>query len=795
MVIRSTPTQPPSSHDPILSPSHPYASAPDAFIPRPSHPSHPSHQSPEATQDRAPSLASPRQGTQAPEGVSYRNEDSDSDWDASDREDASAFSTHNPPNKPPKPHIYSSPTVPATFNVAPPANDLDHGLHLETGNLSLGDQPTNSLPGPATPGRVQTNPFLRNHSGSRGGSQEASRLTPQHTNPFRHDASPDPTNLNVPVAANVPWIEAQTTGSLYAASEPATSSGPQDTYSPPPGPPPSQLYAPPSGPPPAREARTEQSGIEAPAVGVSNPRPADRETPEQLLQKQKNAFYSIKKIRWRSPRGAMAMRESPILIQNANGPCPLLALVNALVLSASPGQESSLINQLRSRETISLSLLIDAIIDDTVADPRAAAQELPDLPELYRFLVNLHTGMNVNPRFVPKEEPLIGGTVPGTFEPTSDIRLYGAFGVPLVHGWIPHVDEAAYAAFERSAPSYEDAQNLHFYEEQLERQLDEGQLQAEDEAKFMDLATIKQFLATWPTQLSTVGLSVIKSHLGASQFGILFRNDHFSTIFKEATSGEVFALVTDAGYAPHQEIVFESLVDVAGSQSHFYSGDFALVNAVDENGRAAVESRGGWTTVQRRPGNRGGARDPPNIGSRGSSARAQEPHGASAGRASAEQEDADLALAMQLQEEEEERQRNEQASRRRGEEELSQRFLAQDSRYAGPDLPPRRGAQTMSGRNEDRPAASRTDEERLPTYEQAAASRPFHPPAGHPASSTAPRRTTTTSTAGEPAYGVHSRRARPPQESSGHALNPNRPTAFATTHEAVADRREGCRMM
>ncbi|KAG9704775.1 hypothetical protein KCU59_g22740, partial [Aureobasidium melanogenum] len=141
-----------------------------------------------------------------------------------------------------------------------------------------------------------------------------------------------------------------------------------------------------------------------------------------------------------------------------------------------------------------------------------------------------------------------------------------------------------------------------------------------------------------------------------------FRNDHFSTLYKHPRSGTLMNLVTDAGYSSHDEIVWESLVDVSGAAGSFFSGDFRPVG----NTSSGTQNENDWQTVPTRNhrSSRGAAAD---------SSQSQPPaeprgHGS-------EQEDADLALALQLQEEEEDQQRRAQAERRRQEDELSRQFL------------------------------------------------------------------------------------------------------------------------
>ena len=482
------------------------------------------------------------------------------------------------------------------------------------------------------------------------------------------------------------------------------------------------------------------------------------ESPATVMKKQRNQTYQIKKVRWFDDR-VRETRVSPILVQNANGPCPLLALVNALTLSTPRDSDTGLVEALRTREQVSLGLLLDAVFEELMSGRRGdSAQELPDVGELYSFLIALHTGMNVNPQFTRKDGvPQL--RQPGTFEHTKEMRLYGTFSVPLIHGWIPEPNSEAYAAFDRSAKTYEDAQNIQFYEEELEAKLSSSGLNTEEQHMFEDLVSIKQFLSTWPTQLTEYGLNVIREHLKPGQFAILFRNDHFSTVYKEPRSDSLLTVVTDAGYASHDEIVWESLVDINGMRTEHFSGDFRPVShnapAASSSGptigarnsslggqnvQSMLDVDQGWTQVQGKKGKR--VKGPESTGQQsgvihsGSASTAQAAQASSSdpGMSQSEQEDADLALALQLQEEEEDRQRREQSDRRNRQ--LSSQVLDQGTPPTPirPLIPPRRqGPQFTTNR-----PVSTNDEAPPPSYEDASKDRRFNPPRDHPASPHAP---------------------------------------------------------
>lgn len=153
----------------------------------------------------------------------------------------------------------------------------------------------------------------------------------------------------------------------------------------------------------------------------------------------------------------------------------------------------------------------------------------------------------------------------------------------------------------------------------------------EEEQLMHDINTILYFVDVEnATQLSVFGLDHLTASLAPGSFSILFRNDHFSTLYKHPHSRQLFTLITDAGYASHAEVVWESLVDVNGSNTQFFSGDFRPVG----HAPAAPPSKG--HTATRKDASH-------TVGSN------QQHHGSP----SQEQTDADYAYALALQFQEE----------------------------------------------------------------------------------------------------------------------------------------------
>lgn len=447
---------------------------------------------------------------------------------------------------------------------------------------------------------------------------------------------------------------------------------------------------------PSKGANSDEAPDERPPLPSRSTGLQRKWVPSRPPVDAKTETYQVKIIHWYDLTSDKNPRTSPILIQNRNGPCPLVALVNALTMTTPANSlETSLVEVLRSREQISLDLLLKAVFDELMSPRRTNFEDaLPDVSDLYVFLQSLHTGMNVNPRFIPTPEMVDaynrttlthldlgerGSLIPGTFENTMEMSLYATFSIPLIHGWLPAQTDAAYSAMERQAASYEDVQRLLFREEELEQTLSSDDGLTEDEQQlYQDIVTIKMFLDSSATQLTSWGIEVIGKAMRPGTFAILFRNDHFSTLYCHPQTLQLLSLVTDAGYGTHDQVVWESLVDVNGENTEYLSGDFRVV---DSSAEAGLSNRNVST-----------GRDVQHLVNE-------------AGLSQHEQEDRDLALALQLQEEEDQRHREEQ-SRRQRESILSEQYIEQQGHRPTPVNRDRRRVSQTSGIISERESSS-----------------------------------------------------------------------------------------
>jgi hypothetical protein len=196
----------------------------------------------------------------------------------------------------------------------------------------------------------------------------------------------------------------------------------------------------------------------------------------------------------------------------------------------------------------------------------------------------------------------------------------------------------------RIAQFHEDIQLLPFRKQDLEDRILRGEsLTQEEEQNMADIQAIQNFVDIEnATQLSPFGLTQLSTRLAPGSVSILFRNDHFSTLYKHPQSHQLFTLVTDAGYANHAEVVWESLVDVTGFNSEFLAGDFRAVShgpSSSAGPTSPADPRTSSAAAPDAPSNREATQGP---------------------LTSQEQSDADYAYALSLQfQEEEQRERTE----------------------------------------------------------------------------------------------------------------------------------------
>lgn len=311
----------------------------------------------------------------------------------------------------------------------------------------------------------------------------------------------------------------------------------------------------------------------------------------------------------------------------------------------------------------------------------------------------------------------------------------------------------------RTGQYYDDIQLLPFRRQELEDKATRGeQLSYKEDSDLQDIQMIQEFTdIDNATQLSPFGLTQLSTKLAPGSVSILFRNDHFSTLYKHPQSHQLYTLVTDAGYASHAEVVWESLVDVTGFNTEYYSGDFRPVGAGSSTQSAPSDATGPETSSLTTDA-------PPDANHRASS-QSTDP--------SQEQSDADYAFALSLQFEEEQRQNSRTQDERGQITPAGTRNTPNRASNTATGLRTRPGAQPNREPDTDDPNAP------PPPYEQAAGGPRYSSPSRRPYG-------------GAQGTQYPGRNARPNVPSSAHRP---RPPVSTAPDRMSRDRNKDCVMM
>ncbi|KAH6778974.1 hypothetical protein C2S52_010211 [Perilla frutescens var. hirtella] len=142
--------------------------------------------------------------------------------------------------------------------------------------------------------------------------------------------------------------------------------------------------------------------------------------PEPEAKREKEMVHKTKVIQFLG-------RTAPIILQNDNGPCPLLAICNILSLKNSLNLSPDIPEV--SQEKL-LSLVAERLIDSNTnidnKDTGYVENQLQNIADAIDLLPRLTTGIDVNLKFRRI----------GDFEFTPECAIFDLLDIPLYHGWI-----------------------------------------------------------------------------------------------------------------------------------------------------------------------------------------------------------------------------------------------------------------------------------------------------------------------------------------------------------------------
>eukprot|EP00127_Corallochytrium_limacisporum_P006414 Clim_evm4s227 gene=Clim_evmTU4s227 len=269
-----------------------------------------------------------------------------------------------------------------------------------------------------------------------------------------------------------------------------------------------------------------------------------------------------------------------ILLQNQNGPCPLIALCNALCLRGKMKLNPE--NELVTFETIA-NMMSEFIIN--AQPPPEASDDLKasfdhNKNDAISLLPQMQDGLDVNVHFDGVRK----------FEYTPQLAIFDIMNVNLYHGWVvdPNMKETAEVL---GSKTYNQViEDVIVYRESESTSAGAGKEPETPEkaAQRHRGFLIDEFLKESQSQLTWTGMADVTSEMQDGETAVFFRNNHFTTIHKH--NGVVYSLATDRGFA-HTSIVWETLSGVDGNSVHV-DGNFVEVT-VQEGQAGAPPASGG----------------------------------------------------------------------------------------------------------------------------------------------------------------------------------------------------------
>ncbi|EER14178.1 hypothetical protein, conserved [Perkinsus marinus ATCC 50983] len=267
--------------------------------------------------------------------------------------------------------------------------------------------------------------------------------------------------------------------------------------------------------------------------------------------------------------------ERSFLLQSENGPCPLLAVANVLLLR----NELQLHKDMSSISFDDLVSRIANVMFDSNQDGGDVAKGLEDAVTL---LPNLNEGLDVNVKF---------GSCDG-FEFTPELSVFDLLDITLVHGWVVSKDDLS--AYPILGPlSYNQAiEKVVAFNELQSRALQGEEEEAPvDPGTYEDGLAVSQWLEENKSQMTYDGLSQIMDRLKDNELAVVFRNNHFVTVFKPSPgeNGEthLYALATDIGFGS-SSIVWER-IDTLDGDTLYYDADFHRASGQSPASRQALD--------------------------------------------------------------------------------------------------------------------------------------------------------------------------------------------------------------
>ncbi|XP_045605552.2 ubiquitin carboxyl-terminal hydrolase MINDY-1 isoform X1 [Procambarus clarkii] len=315
----------------------------------------------------------------------------------------------------------------------------------------------------------------------------------------------------------------------------------------------------------ASQPQISQPTVSSAVAGVQS---AEKRSPDPQPVDPSDVVHKIKKIKWQDI-------EVPIITQNNNGPCPLIAIVNVMILKGQITLPSDR-TEITGGELVLVvgNALFDLPRKSLPSEMRRHVEQ--NTEDAISILHKLLTGLDVNVKFSGVRD----------FEFTGELCVFDLLGIMLYHGWV--IDTSSEAAAIIQDLSYNQlTNNIFAWREEA--------IRTNNNDLLVKAMLCEEFMTNSGSQLTIHGLFELGSALACEEIAVLFRNNHFSTIYKRGD--QLYQLLTDQGFL-HENMVWETLNDVDATFSEFVNGNFEPIPPAPEPSSSSTNGAQNMTMQQ-----------------------------------------------------------------------------------------------------------------------------------------------------------------------------------------------------
>jgi len=252
------------------------------------------------------------------------------------------------------------------------------------------------------------------------------------------------------------------------------------------------------------------------------------------------------------------------VLQEQQGPCPLIGIFNVLLLRGSVSLDSHL-------ELISFQEMIDHInryFEKRLAlrsfrdvDSEETANEIKNFEDARKHFPNLEKGLDINVKF----------SEPEAFEFTTEVAMFDIYGIRLVHAWT--VDPQLTGLKFIREQSYNELTSFILSDLDEKSNLSDVEIAIREQRKVL----ARNFLQETSSQITAHGLFRLHEVITEGEICVLFRNNHFATITKN--KGKIYLLVTDRGLVNDTRRCYWQSLSTLDGDSVFLDSSFRSLNS------------------------------------------------------------------------------------------------------------------------------------------------------------------------------------------------------------------------